>query len=79
MPGADLLERGAAIENEQNAPDGMVQKPHVRGVFAGWRAMKDKCFGQMDERKKGKNRHLLPTKNGTGFGVCTQNKYKCIV
>ena len=79
MSGADLLERDAVIENEQNAPDGMVQKPHVRGVFAGWRALKGKCFGQMDEKKKGKNRHFLPTKNGTGFGMCTQNKYKCIV
>ena len=79
MPVADFLERGAAIENEQNAPDGMVQKPYIRGVFAGWRALKDKCFGQMDERKKGKNRWFFPIRNGTGFGVCTQNKYKCIV
>ena len=65
--GADLLERGAAIENEQNAPDGMVQKPHVRGVFAGWRALKDKCFGQMDERKKGKKQASFTDKKWDGI------------
>ena len=67
MPGADLLERGAAIENEQNAPDGMVQKPYIRGVFAGWRALKGKCFGQMDERKKGKKQVVLSNQEWDGI------------
>ena len=67
MPGADLLERGAAIENEQNAFDRMVQEPYIRGVFVELMALKGKCFGQMDERKKGKKQASFTDKKWDGI------------